>query len=327
MTNHDSSFRERDAGAEKYKPENVALPPLYVRPFRVLPALRCLLFDVLFPLGFIYIAMAVPIWWYLTPSLETMSVFEPGWIGLLWIRNCAILVLFAGSLHLWLHRMKKQGRQYLMNRSPLATDPKAFLWGDQIKDNMFWSIASGVSFWTGFEAISYWIYATGRLPIVENAAWFIASIYILFFWSTTNFYIGHRLLHWKPVYRHVHILHHRNVDLGPWGGISMHPVEHLLYFSPFVLWWILPVHPIVIIVTGLYQALNPAVSHSGFEYLRLGDKLKISAGDWYHQLHHRYFNLNYGNKFLPIDKLTDSWHDGSDGSLQAQKQRWRARFR
>ena len=86
----------------------------------------------------------------------------------------------------------------------------------------------------------------------------------------------------------------------------MHPVEHLLYFSPFVLWWIVPVHPIVIIVTGLYQALNPAVSHSGFEYLRLGDKLKVSAGDWYHQLHHRYFNLNYGNKFLPIDKLTDS---------------------
>ena len=81
MTNHDSSFRERDAGAEKYEPENVALPPLYVRPFRVLPALRYLLFDVLFPLGFIYIAMAVPIWSYLTPSLETMSVFEPGWIG------------------------------------------------------------------------------------------------------------------------------------------------------------------------------------------------------------------------------------------------------
>ena len=107
MTNHDSFFRERDAGAEKYEPENVELPPLYVRPFRVLPALRYLLFDVLFPLGFIYIAMAVPIWWYLTPSLETMSVFEPGWIGLLWIRNCAILVLFAGTLHLWLHRMKK----------------------------------------------------------------------------------------------------------------------------------------------------------------------------------------------------------------------------
>ncbi|MBT4987634.1 MAG: hypothetical protein HOM87_07500, partial [Proteobacteria bacterium] len=58
MTNHDSSFRERDAGAEKYDPEIVELPPLYVRPFRVLPALRYLLFDVLFPLGFIYIAMA-----------------------------------------------------------------------------------------------------------------------------------------------------------------------------------------------------------------------------------------------------------------------------
>jgi sterol desaturase/sphingolipid hydroxylase (fatty acid hydroxylase superfamily) len=51
-----------------------------------------------------------------------------------------------------------------------------------------------------------------------------------------------------------------------------------------------------------------------------------AGGDWYHQLHHRYFNLNYGNKFLPIDKLTDSWHNGSEDSLQTQKQRWRARF-
>ena len=107
----------------------------------------------------------------------------------------------------------------------------------------------------------------------------------------------------------------------------MHPIEHLLYFSPFILWWVVPVHPIVIIVTGMYQALNPTVSHSGFKYLKLGQKLKVNTGDWYHQLHHQYFNLNYGNTFLPIDKWMDSWHDGSEASLQVQKQRWRARLR
>ena len=72
----------------------------------------------------------------------------------LWLRNCALLFLFAGSLHWWLHRQNKQGRQYRMNRNTLAADPKAFLWGDQVKDNMFWSIVSGVTVWTGFEVIS-----------------------------------------------------------------------------------------------------------------------------------------------------------------------------
>ncbi|MCH1523259.1 MAG: hypothetical protein L7T80_10570 [Arenicellales bacterium] len=138
-----------------YEPDNIVLPPLYSRPFRVASALRYLFFDILFPLGFIYLAMAFPIWWFLTPSLETMTVFAPGWIALLWLRNCALLLFFAGSLHWWLHRQNKQGRQYRMNRNALAADPKAFLWGDQVKDNMFWSIVSGVTIWTGFEAISY----------------------------------------------------------------------------------------------------------------------------------------------------------------------------
>mgnify|MGYP001159715554 FL=1 len=308
-----------------YEPANIELPPLYSRPLRIAPALRYLFFDILFPLGFMYLAVAFPIWWYFTPPVETMAVFSPDWIALLWLRNCILLCLFAGGLHWWLHLKKQQGGFYRMNRKALATDPKAFLWGNQIKDNIFWSIASGVTIWTGYEAISYWIYASGRLPIVDNLWWGMASVYVLFFWSTLNFYVGHRFLHWRPMYQSVHSLHHRNVDIGPWSGISMHPIEHLLYFSPFVLWWFIPVHPIIIIVTGLYQALNPTVTHSGFEYLQLGSKFKVKIGDWYHQLHHQYFNLNYGNTFLPIDKWMGSWHDGSEESLHTQKARFRKR--
>jgi lathosterol oxidase len=93
-----------------------------------------------------------------------------------------------------------------------------------------------------------------------------------------------------------------------------------------VLWWFMPVHPVLIIVTGFYQGLNPSLSHSGFDYLSLG-KLRLKTGDWHHQLHHQYFNLNYGNTSAPFDKVFDSWHDGSEESLKAQKQRWRERRR
>ena len=34
----------------------------------------------------------------------------------------------------------------------------------------------------------------------------------------------------KAVYKYVHSLHHRNTDIEPFAGLSMHPVEHLYYY-------------------------------------------------------------------------------------------------
>jgi hypothetical protein len=65
----------------------------------------------------------------------------------------------------------------------------------------------------------------------------------------------------------------------------------------------------------------------GLGRLCAGGKLRLKTGDWYHQLHHQYFNLNYGNTPTPFDKLFGSWHDGSRESLQVQKQRIRGRRR
>lgn len=306
-----------------YQPKIIDLPPLYAWPPKPIAALRYLFVDLLYPWGFIYLALAFPTWWFLTPDLETMETLQLEWIALLWLRNCGFLFLFAGGLHWILHRKRRQGDRFQMNRKPLPGVDKKFLLGNQIHDNMFWSIVSGVTIWTAFEAISYWVYASGRLPIIENPWYFIASVYLLFFWSTANFYCIHRFLHWHPVYKNIHALHHRNIDIGPWSGISMHPLEHLLYFSPFLLWWFVPIHPVIIILTGFYQGLNPALSHSGFDYLSVNQKLKFKTGDWYHHLHHQYFNLNYGNTPTPLDKVFGSWHDGSQESLQKQKQRMR----
>ena len=261
------------------------------------------------------------------PSLDSMANFEFQWVALLWLRNCGFLILFAGGLHWHFHTRRAQKNQYEINRKPLPSTHKKFLWNNQVKDNMFWSIASGVTIWTAYEAISYWIYASGRLDVNNSAWFFVVSLYLLFLWSTANFYTVHRIMHLKPIYKHVHELHHRNVDIGPWSGISMHPLEHLLYFSPFILWWFVPVHPVLIIITGFYQGLHPALSHSGFDYIQINGKLRLTTGDWFHQLHHQYFNLNYGNTTTPFDKLFGSWHDGSQQSLESQKKLMRNKRR
>ena len=312
---------------QTYQPEIISKPPIYAWPPRPLAALKYLVVDLFFPWTFVYILMAFPIWWYLTPELQTMASFNPGWLALLWLRNCVILVLFAGSLHWYLHRKKRQNNDFMLNRQWLSTDSSQFLWKDQVRDNMFWSIASGVTAWTAWEALCYWWYANGRLTATDSLWYFVAMLYLLYFWSTTNFYFVHRLLHYKPIYHYAHQLHHRSVDVGPWSGICMHPLESFAYFSPFVLWLFIPVDPVLIVITGLYQGLNPALSHCGFDYLKLGDKIKFKTGDWYHQLHHQYFDLNYGNTPTPFDKIFGSWHDGSKDSLRAQKQRMRERRR
>ena len=315
--------------AGDYQPDStIATPPLYLWPPQPMAALKWLFFGMLFPWGHLFIGLAFVSWYLLTPALATMAEFEPGWIALIWLRNAVLLTLIVGGLHWWLYMRRSQERQYKFHDKWLATGNESFLWGDQVKDNMFWCIVSGVSFWTFYEVITYWIYANGMVSIpaiAEHPIYFVFGLLAVFFWSTIHFYFVHRLLHWQPIYKVAHELHHRNVNTGPWTGISMHPLEHVVYFSLFVLWWFVPVHPVIIVLTGLFQAISPAFSHSGFDYIRITRNFRVSTGDWYHQLHHQYFNFNYGNTTTPFDKLFGSWHDGSRESLLQQKQRKRNR--
>ena len=44
----------------------------------------------------------------------------------------------------------------------------------------------------------------------------------------------------------------------------------------------------------------------------------------FHYLHHRYFEVNYGNTQAPIDKVTGTWHDGTREAHERLKGRRRA---
>ena len=308
-----------------YQPPSIEVPSLYAWPPEPLAALRWLTVGLLFPWGMVYLGLAVLSWQYLTPSMETMATFSPGWVSLIWLRNAALLTLVAGTLHWWLYIRRGQGQEYKFNPRWPAQSRK-FLWGSQVKDNLFWSLVSGVTFWTLYEAVTYWLYASGyvrRVEWSEAPVYLTAMVWGVFFWSTAHFYLNHRLLHWSPLYRVAHELHHRNPSPGPWSGIAMHPLEHLIYFTVFCFWWVVPVHPVIILMTGFFQGISPAVSHCGFDYVTLGKRIRVSTGDLFHQLHHKYFEVNYGNTPTPIDKFFGSWHDGTAESLVLAKQRRR----
>ena len=90
-----------------------------------------------------------------------------------------------------------------------------------------------------YEAGFMWAYANDVLPFYlrasEHPVWFVLTLVMIPFWASLHFYFVHRLLHWKPLYRVAHALHHRNDNTGPWSGLSMHPVEHLLYLSSILI--------------------------------------------------------------------------------------------
>jgi sterol desaturase/sphingolipid hydroxylase (fatty acid hydroxylase superfamily) len=114
-------------------------------------------------------------------------------------------------------------------------------------------------------------------------------------------------------------VHHRNVNVGPWSGISNHWYENLLYFSGYFIHLVVPSHPLHVMFHVHFQQLSPVFSHAGFEKLRVGDTDVARSGDFFHQLHHRYFECNYGTSEIPFDRWFGTFHNGSAQATRETK--------
>ena len=101
------------------------------------------------------------------------------------------------------------------------------------------------------------------------------------------------------LYENVHALRHRNVNVGPWYGQSMHPVEHLNNLGTILVHWVIAAHPVHILFHFQYYTLTAATTLTGFEGLVVKDENRLKLGTFHHQLHHHYFECNYGSLEIP----------------------------
>ena len=119
----------------------------------------------------------------------------------------------------------------------------------------------------------------------------------------------------------MHFLHHRNINVGPWSGLSMHPVEHVIFLATVLIHWVIATHPVHILFHLQYYTLSAATAHAGFEELIVKNQDRLKFGTFHHQMHHRYFEYNYGSLEMPWDKLFGSFHDGTQGAHEKIKNR------
>ena len=206
------------------------------------------------------LALAFIAYCTILPPLEVMQIVQVDWIVRVWLANLVPHILCASLLHLWLYEMKGQNKDFKFDPRPLATKNRTFSFSNQVHDNMFWTLASGVTQWSMIQSIVFWAMANGYAPAFlfpDNIIWFFLMFPFLIFWASFHFYWIHRALHWPPLYRIAHAVHHRNIYIGPWSGISMHPIEHLIFYSNFLIHFIVPSHPLHIVFHGYMQSIHP----------------------------------------------------------------------
>lgn len=278
-----------------------------------------------------YIALAIFAYHFLPyPDImkeameDTKTYCMVYWAPYIVLRNVLMVGSLYGGWHYFLYENKEMRgklrsrkfdeRNLDKNGDLIAT--KGYNW----KECAFWTIV-GIIIESVYECIviQYWI-STKQVytqfwsrPVIS-----ILSLLFVGYWSDFHFYFAHRVMHpyfsttskWKNLdlgrflYRHAHSLHHKSYNTGPWSGLSMHPIEHLVYFSRvFVPSLIISHHPIAFLYSHFHVLVSPLPGHDGYD--------DPAGGSKFHFLHHAHFDVNFGTPMVPLDRLFGSYDDGS----------------
>ena len=301
--------------------------PVFVFPPRPLAFLKWLP-HYLLPWNALFFSTTVVFWLWLTPSAATLKTLAPGWVLYLLARNMIAVALFYGAFELTLYVRRRQGTQFKYNgRWPSEQPGKAFLFGSQTLDNVIRTFAFGLPIWTAYEVLILWCWANGWGPWTTFAAhpvWLVVLTLLIPVIHEVHFYCIHRLIHVPVLYRLVHSVHHNCVNPSPWSSLSMHPVEHVLYWSGALLHLLVPSHPLIALYQIYHAGFGAVVGHIGFDRIVVGDRA-IDTHTYAHYLHHKYFEVNYADGLIPLDRMFGTLHDGSDAAQEAMNRRFFAR--
>jgi len=314
-------FGRRDAKGNWRPPYPAGFSPLFDWPVRPVVILKWIFGypGYLWPLNAFWLLLAFLTLQFFQPAIASCKNLQWGWIGLMFLRNLIIMLVVYGGLHLVFYTLKLHGNERKYNPSFQQEYKKQFLFGKQPLDNAFRCLVFALPIWTAYEVLYVWAAANGWVPYItlqNNPVWFVAWLLLIPLVRETHFYFTHRLIHWKPLYKTIHHIHHLNINPGPWSGLAMHPVEHIIYFSVPLILFIIPSNPLHFFFITAQLATGPAHGHLGFEGPLFDGKLAI--GDYFHYLHHKHFTCNFGGRTIPWDRWLGVYF-GGEGEYRLKK--------
>ncbi|WP_112310582.1 sterol desaturase family protein [Pseudogemmobacter bohemicus] len=281
------------------------------------------------PWNVMYLALALAYWAWIIPDTEVMKTLDWHWAGWLFLVNAVAVFLFYGAFELRLYVLRHQKNRFKYNGTfPAEQRSEAFMFKRQDIDCIIRTFASGVTIWTAIEVFMLWAYANGYAPwlgIAEHP-WILLIVFLLIpVIHELHFFCIHRLIHTPFLYKWVHSVHHNSVNPSPWSSLAMHPVEHLLYFGTAFYHLILPSCPVLMLYQLHVAGFGAIPGHVGFDKVEIGENHAVDSHSYAHYLHHKYFEVNYGDALLPLDRWFGTWHDGSPEGEARMQARYRKR--
>ena len=244
-----------------------------------------------------YLVVALLAYRFTWPFEAAAKGFAPRWIALVVGRNLFVEALLVGGWH-WFVYERPSAFVPKVKFNPKdqyapGTDGIANLRREQLYTTLGFLMSSA------YEVVVLRLWASGSAwlqPCYEDfwafPAWSIFHIIVVAYWRDFHFYFCHRLMHpWRfkvlglgdPgafLYRHVHSLHHKSHNPGPWSGLSMHPVEHFLYCSCTLLNAFFSLHPLHFLFNKFHADISPIAGHDGHD--------QPCGGSVFHYIHRKF---------------------------------------
>jgi lathosterol oxidase len=145
------------------------------------------------------------------------------------------------------------------------------------------------------------IYFGAGAGVVASLAWTLAY----FLLTDLALYAAHRMLHRPLFFKYIHRWHHKYTSPTPFTAAAMHPAEFGLYQSVMAVpLFFLPVPLFGLIFVLLYQNYVALIDHSG---VRFHSWFPWQPPTQFHDDHHVYFHVNYGQNMGLWDRLFGTW--------------------
>lgn len=324
----DLQFGTRDKRGNWTPTELAEVAPIWRMPLQLGAALRWLP-GYFLPFNLLWAALAMAYWIWLIPDQTTLQNLGWGWALKLFAANNLIVLAIYGALELRLYSRRAQGARFKYNSKFPADHPSdVFLFKSQNIDNALRSFGIGLPIWTLFQVLMLWAWANNVgawLTWNESPVYLALLALMVPFIHETHFYVIHRLIHTPLLYKYIHSVHHNSNNPSPWSSLSMHPAEHLLYFSAIFYHLLIASHPVIALYQIGFAGFGAFVGHIGFHRIEVDEDRAYDSHAYIHYLHHKYFEVNYGDGLVPFDKIFGTFHDGSEGADEQMKARFRAK--